>query len=118
MKFHKKICEKCEISQKVYKKISCNNREKEYEKCKLQLLKSYSFNSLTRENLELCLGWMSSCGYILEEIEYKENKIVSKKILAFSHMLNLNLMVQKNIISSQQWLVNPNYIYFFYIMIA
>ena len=65
--------------QKVYKKISCNNREKEYEKCKLQLLKSYSFNSLTRENLELCLGWMSSCGYILEEIEYKENKIVSKK---------------------------------------
>jgi hypothetical protein len=65
--------------QKIYKKLSHNKKEKQFEKCRLQLLKSYSFNSLTKQNLELCLGWMSSCGYILEEIQYINNKITPKK---------------------------------------
>ena len=65
--------------QKTYKKLSNNKNEKQFKKCKLQLLKSYSFNSLTKQNLELCLGWMSSAGYVLEEIQYINNKITPKK---------------------------------------
>ena len=65
--------------QKSYKKLSYNKSGKEFEKCKLQLLKSYSYNSLTKENLQLCLGWMSSLGYILEEIQYINDKLKEQK---------------------------------------
>jgi len=64
---------------KVYKKLGNNQKEKDFRKCRLELLKSYSHNSMTRENLELCMGWMSSCGYILEEIPYVNEKIMIKK---------------------------------------
>ena len=57
--------------QKTYRKLSYNKNGKEFEKCKIQLVKSYSSNSLTKDNLKPCLGWISSCGYVLEEINDK-----------------------------------------------
>ena len=36
---------------KVYKKLGNNQKENQFRKCRLELLKSYSYNSLTRENL-------------------------------------------------------------------
>lgn len=76
--------------QKVYKKLSNNQKENEFDKCRLQLLKSYSNNSLTKDNLHLFLGWMSSCGYILEEIPYVNEKIVLKKNFSIFPYVKLN----------------------------
>ena len=64
---------------KAFKKLSHNQKGKEFEKSRIQLLKSFSYNSLTKNNLELCLGWMSSAGYFLEEIQYVNDKITPKK---------------------------------------
>ena len=75
---------------KVYKKLGNNQKENDFKKCRLELLKSYSYNSLTRENLELCMGWMSSCGYILEEVPYVNEKIVLKKNFSVFPYIKLN----------------------------
>ena len=65
--------------QKTYKKFSNNQKKDDLKKCRLQLINSYSINSLTKDNLVLCMGWMSSCGYILEEIQYINGKIKFNK---------------------------------------
>ena len=57
---------------KVYKKFGINDNGKEYENCKIELIKSYSSNSQEKEELNLAMGWMSSAGYVLQEIN-KEN---------------------------------------------
>ena len=75
---------------KVYKKLGNNQKENDFKKCRLELLKSYSYNSLTRENLQLCMGWMSSCGYILEEVPYVNEKIVFKKNFSVFPYIKLN----------------------------
>ena len=73
-----KYSKNTENFQKVYKKLGNNQRKGEFDKCKLQLLRSYSYNSLTKDKLELCMGWMSSCGYVLEEIQFVNDKIKQK----------------------------------------
>ena len=75
----------------VYRKLSNNNKKDEFNNCSLQLLKSFSYNSLTKENLELCLGWMSSCGYILEEIQFVNDKIIPKKNFSVFPYVKLKL---------------------------
>jgi len=75
----------------VYRKLSNNNKKDEFNNCSLQLLKSFSYNSLTKENLELCLGWMSSCGYILEEIQFINDKIKQKKNFSVFPYVKLKL---------------------------
>ena len=57
---------------KVYKKFGNNDNGKEYDNCKIELIKSYSSNSPEKEELNLAMGWMSSAGYVLQEIN-KEN---------------------------------------------
>ena len=58
---------------KVYKKLGSNDKEDEYENCKIELIKSYSCNSLKKDELNLVMGWMSSIGYILKDINIKNN---------------------------------------------
>ena len=65
--------------QKTYKKFSNNPKKEDLKKCRLQLLSSYSINSLTKDHLELYMGWMSGCGYILEELKYINGKLESSK---------------------------------------
>ena len=88
---YKEIFDKYTINkddfQKTYKTFLNNQKKGDFKKSRLQLLKSYSINSLTKDNLILCMGWMSSCGYITEEIQYKENKMeCNKKINIFPYV--------------------------------
>ena len=56
----------------VYKKLG-SNEEKQYENSKIELINSYSANSLKKDELNLVLGWMSSKGYVLQDLYLKEN---------------------------------------------
>ena len=51
----------------VYKKLG-SNEEKQYENSKIELINSYSANSLKKDELNLVLGWMSSKGYVLQDL--------------------------------------------------
>ena len=57
----------------VYKKFGINDKSKEYENCKIELIKSYSSNSLEKDESNLAMGWMSSVGYLLQEINLENN---------------------------------------------
>ena len=59
---------------KVYKKLG-SNEEKEFENSKIDLIKSYSPNSLKKDELNLSLGWMSSKGYVLQDLYSKNNNL-------------------------------------------
>ena len=80
---YKEIFDKYTINkddfQKTYKTFLNSQKKGDFKKSRLQLLKSYSINSLTKDNLILCMGWMSSCGYITEEIQYNEGKMEFNK---------------------------------------
>ena len=58
---------------KVYKKLGSNDKKDEYEKTKIELIKSYSNNSLKKNELNLVLGWMSSIGYVTQDINKQKN---------------------------------------------
>ena len=58
---------------KVYKKLGSNDKVNEYEKSKIELIKSYSSNSLKKDELNLVMGWMTSIGYVLQDINSKNN---------------------------------------------
>ena len=58
---------------KVYKKLGANE-EKEYENSKIELIKSYSNDSIQKdEQLNLVMGWMTSVGYAIQDINIKKN---------------------------------------------
>ena len=58
---------------KIYKKLGSNDKANEFEKSKIELIKSYSSNSVKKDELNLVLGWMSSVGYVLQELNQKNN---------------------------------------------
>ena len=58
---------------KIYKKLGSNDKVNEFEKSKIELIKSYSSNSVKKDELNLVLGWMSSVGYVLQELNQKNN---------------------------------------------
>ena len=63
---------------KVYKKFSTNNQKNEYENCKINLIENYFINKSDKKEMSLLMGWMSSCGYIIEEMPLLNNKYISK----------------------------------------
>ena len=57
---------------KVYKKLGANE-EKEYENSKIELIRSYSNNSIKKDELNLVMGWMTSVGYALQDMSINKN---------------------------------------------
>ena len=58
---------------KVYKKLGSNDKGDEHENCKIELINSYSSNSSKKDELNLVMGWMSSIGYIIQDMNSKNN---------------------------------------------
>ena len=69
---------------KVYKKLG-SNEEKLYENSRIDLIKSYSPNSLKKDELNLSLGWMSSKGYVLQDLYTEKNNLCIFPYIRFTY---------------------------------
>ena len=120
-----------------YKKLGINDKEKEYDNSKIELIKGYSIYSPKKDELNSSLGWMSSVGYVLQDIYLNDNlcifpyikfnldgtkdfKIIPKSacqtklhiIILFSDCLVVYNKLNRNIVHFEYILTKYNNIYY------